>query len=90
MSLFVAIVHKPESVELIALSPEREAVLGRLARYVCERAAHTLWAKDAARVEALLASNEQQAAVDHYFANVGQRWDREWLVTTCAAPEGTS
>lgn len=80
-SLFVAIVHKPGAVELIAVSSRREAVLCRLAQYVYERAAHTLWASDAARVESLLASNEQQAAVDHYFATVGQRWDSEWLVT---------
>src|SRR5262245_28157136 len=75
--LFVAIVHRPETVELIAVSSHQDAVLCRLAQYVYERAAHTLWEGDAARVETLLASDHKQAAVDHYFATVGQRWDKE-------------
>ena len=80
-SLFVAIVHRPETVELIAVSSHQDAVLCRLAQYVYERAAHTLWERDAVRVETLLASDDKQAAIDHYFATVGQRWDKEWLVT---------
>jgi hypothetical protein len=85
-SLFVAIVHRPETVELIAVSSHQEAVLRRLAQYVYERAAQVLWASDAARVESLLESNEKQAAIDYYFATVGQRWDKEWLVTRRASP----
>jgi hypothetical protein len=85
-SLFIAIVHRPETVELIAVSSCQEGVLCRLAQYVYERAPHTLWVSDAARVESLLDSNEKQAAIDHYFATVGQRWDKEWLVTRRTLP----
>ena len=85
-ALFVAVVHTPETVELIAVSARQDALLDRLAQYVSSRAAHTLWASDAAQVQSLLASNQRQAAVDHYFAAVGNRWDAEWLVTTSAEP----
>ena len=80
--------HTAETVELIAVSSCRDAIVERLAQYVAQRAAHTLWESDAACVQSLLASNERQAAVDHYFATVGDRWDDERLVTTCADPCG--
>jgi hypothetical protein len=82
-SLFVAIVHTPEAVQLIAVSLDQVVVRSRLAQFVPPRPPYTLGAPDAAHVQSLLASSQEQAAVDYYFATVGRRWDSEWLVTTC-------
>ena len=80
--LYVAIVHTPETVQLVAASSDYEVIVRRLARYVRRRAPVALWDADAAVVRHLLTCNERQAAIDEYFAAVGQRWDVERLVIT--------
>ena len=79
--VFVAVVHTIDSICFVAASTLRDELLRQLAGYVRQRAPEALWAAGAARVHALLDAGELEAAIDHYFATVGQRWDEEWLVT---------
>jgi hypothetical protein len=75
-------VHTPEAVQLVAASSDYEVIVRRLARYVRRRAPHALWDADAAAVRHLLTCNQWRAAIDHYFAAVGQRWDAERVEIT--------
>lgn len=79
--LFVAVVHSADSIRFVAAATSREALVRQLAAHVWRSGQDELWADDAARVRALLARGEAEAAVEHYFATVGERWDAEWLVT---------
>lgn len=81
-SLLVAVVHTRDAVRFVTATTVRAELVRRLAGYVAERAPTTLHEADAARLDALLAGGEAEAAVAHYFDTVGRRWDEEWLVTT--------
>jgi len=78
---FVAVVHTPERVRFIAAEVQPERLEHRVAQYVSENAPHVLCPIDAEIVRTFLAANRCQSAIEHYFATVGQRWDKEWLVT---------
>ena len=80
--LLVAVVHTPDRVRLVAVSSDREELVRELADYVRRRGPNELWPDDAARLGALLDGGDAEAAIAHYFATVGQRWDAEWLVIT--------
>ena len=80
-ALFVAVVHTIDTVRFVAVSTLRAELLRQLAHYAAQRGPDALRAADADRLRALLADGEPEAAVAHYFATVGQRWDEEWLVT---------
>jgi hypothetical protein len=47
--------------------------------YVRERCDDVLWPLAAAEVHSLIDRGRLQGAIATYFANVGQRWDAEWL-----------
>lgn len=83
--LFVAVVHTVDDIRFSATSRRRDEVVERLAEYTLARAGDQLCACDAAYVRALIACDCPDAAVTAYFAVVGQRWDKEWLVTTVVA-----
>jgi hypothetical protein len=80
-ALFIAVVHAIDTVHFVAASTTRGELLRQLADYTWRRGQHALWADDVARLRALLADGASEAAIAHYFAAVGQRWDAEWLVT---------
>jgi len=79
--LLVAVVHTADAVRLVATAASRGELVRRLAGHVRRCGPDELWAGDWARARALLGGGELEAAVAHYFAKVGQRWDKEWLVT---------
>lgn len=78
--MHVAVVHSADAVRLVAACLSRGGLTRRLAEYVRERAPHQLWPEDVGRLLGLLAGGEPGAAVELYFAAVGERWDPEWLV----------
>ncbi|HEX8274536.1 MAG TPA: hypothetical protein VF615_18010 [Longimicrobiaceae bacterium] len=78
--MHVAVVHTADAVRLVAACLSRGGLTHRLAEYVRERAPHQLWPDDAGRLLGLLAGGDAGAAVELYFASVGERWDPEWLV----------
>lgn len=76
----VGVVHSVDSVRFIAVAPDDEALLRRLASYVAANARDRLWITDAETVRALLAAREFEAAVRAYFSAADTPWDRDWLV----------
>ena len=79
--VMMAVVHTRDRVRFTAFASRRDELIERIARYVRESAADVLWAHDAASVRDFLAAGDLDAAITHYFATVGRRWDEEWLVT---------
>jgi hypothetical protein len=79
-ALHVALVYAPDGVRLAVACRTAGALARRLSRYVLEHATHQLWPDDAERVRLLAKRGKLEAAVAHYFARVGERWDEERLV----------
>jgi hypothetical protein len=82
---YVAVVHAEDGICLVSHAESRAELVRRLAEYVRRRAPHVLRVEHARHVRALLARGELEAAVEVYFGLVGERWDREWLVTAAVA-----
>jgi len=80
--IHVAVVVAWDRVRFTASAPSRAQLLQHVARYVRRHADQQLWAADARDVRALLEGGRLEAAVERYFALVGGRWDKEWLVRT--------
>ena len=78
--MHVAVVYVLNEVRYVTAAPTRAALAVRLADYVCRHAGDQLWPDDARRLRRLLAARRFEAAVEHYFASVGGRWDEERLV----------
>ena len=78
--LHVAVVYGPNDVRYVTAAESRAALAVRLADYVRRHAENQLWPDDACRLRRLLAARRFEAAVEHYFASVGGRWDEERLV----------
>jgi hypothetical protein len=79
-TLHVAVVYGPNDVRHVTAAATRAALALRLADYVRRHAGNQLWPGDARRLRRLLAARRFEAAVEHYFASVGRRWDEERLV----------
>lgn len=77
--LHVAVVAAIDGIRFAAVETTPQNLLGRLSCYVREMAPQVLWPPEAERVKSLIAAGELEPAVDHYFACVGNRWDREFL-----------
>jgi hypothetical protein len=75
----VAVVLATDGVRAIVAATTRDRLFAGLADYVARAAADRLWPADARRTQTLLAVGAHEAAVAHYFASVGARWDEEWL-----------
>jgi hypothetical protein len=75
----VAVVLAADGVRFVASGHSRDALRAQLAEYVASNV-ERLWAADGTRVRRLLARGDADAAVAHYFATVGSRWDEEWLM----------
>ena len=80
-TLFVAVVYAADGICLVAAAASRAELVGRLADYARRRGDHVLRSDHARRLRALLARGELEGAIELYFGLVGERWDREWLVT---------
>ena len=78
--LFVAVVVAWDRVRFTAAAASRPQLLQDVARYVRRHADDQLWPADARDVRALLEAGRLEAAIGRYFALVGARWDKEWLV----------
>jgi hypothetical protein len=79
MALHAAVVHSAEGIHLLTASRSAEGLIEFVAGYVRSQADQMLWPDDAKRVHALLGAASCRAAVDLYFARVGERWEREYL-----------
>ncbi len=79
---YLAVVHTADAISFRGSALDRDDLVELLADYVSTRASDRLWPRDADRVRSLLACGERDAAIASYFARVGQRWDKEWLITT--------
>ena len=78
--LHVAVVYGPNDVRYVTAAESRAALAVRLADYVRRHAGSQLWPGDARRMRRLLTARRFEAAVEHYFASVGGRWDEERLL----------
>ena len=79
-TLHVAVVYGVNDVRYVTAAESRAELAVRLANYVRRHAGHQLSPGDARRLRRLLAARLFEAAVEHYFARVGRRWDEERLV----------
>lgn len=79
-TLHVAVVYVLNEVRYVTAAATRAALAVRLADYVRRHAGDQLWPDDARRLRRLLTARRFEAAVEHYFASVGGRWDEERLV----------
>ena len=76
---FTATVHAADGARFVASAPSPVRLTEQVAGYICERCDDVLWPPAAAEVHSLIDSGRLHAAIATYFANVGQRWDVEWL-----------
>lgn len=76
---FTAIVHAADGVRFVASAPSSTALAQELVGYVAQRCDDSLWPSAAARVRGFIDDGNPYAAIEVYFANVGQRWDHERL-----------
>jgi hypothetical protein len=79
---YVAVVHTVDGVRFQATATSRRDLIHRLAEYVQRWGGYVLRPDHARHLRGLLLRGEWEAAVELYFALVGKRWDKEWLVTT--------
>lgn len=63
----------------LAAETNAEAMMEPLVGFVERSASAMLWPRDATEVHSLLASGRSEAAIDLYFAKVGDRWDCQQL-----------
>ena len=79
LNQFTATVHAADGEVFVASASSRVTLVEQVAHYVRERCDHVLWPSAAAEVRSLIDGGLFHAAIATYFANVGQRWDAEWL-----------
>ncbi len=88
--LYVSIVCAADGARFATVAASEQECLAQIASYVAEQAARQLWPRSVLRVRDLLAAGAAAAAVAEYFRHAGERWDREWLVTTLLDPDPRS
>ena len=81
-TIHVAIVQDAGGVLFVATGVDRANVSAALVAYLDERCLETLWPADANEVRDLVRAQMYVAAIETYFASVGQRWDPELLSIT--------
>ena len=86
-ALYVAVVHAVDGVRFTAAAASRRDLVHRIAEYVQRWGGYVLRPDHARHLRTLLARGESEAAVELYFALVGKRWDKEWLVTAVVAAD---
>ena len=86
-SLYVSIVCAIDGARFVAIAASEKECLAQVVSYVAEQASRQLWPPSALRVRELLVAGDVATAVTEYFRHTGERWDREWLVTTSLNPD---
>lgn len=81
-ALHISIVAAIDGVRFAAAGLSEEQCVAQMAMYVAEQAPLQLWPRSAQRVHELLSAGDPAGAVAEYFRRSGERWDREWLVST--------
>jgi hypothetical protein len=76
---YTAVVLAPDGVRFTASGATARERAARLLEYINERCEYTLWPDAAAVVRALIDTQDADAAIETYFAHVGDRWDEEEL-----------
>lgn len=89
-ALYVSIVCAADGARFATVAASEQECLAQVASYVAEQAARQLWPPSVLRVQDLLATGNAAGAVAEYFRHAGERWDREWLVTTSLHPDPRS
>ena len=89
-ALYVSIVCAADGARFATVAASEQECLAQVASYVAEQAARQLWPPSVLRVQDLLATGNAAGAVAEYFRHAGERWDREWLVTTSLHPDSRS
>jgi hypothetical protein len=82
---FVAVVHDSDRVVFSASTLTRASLIEAITEFVACNAHVLLWPTDSTHVQRLLRTGQAEAAIDHYFACVGDRWDKQWLVTSAVS-----
>ena len=78
-SSFTATIHAADGLRFVARARCAERLTEQLVTYVLARCEAVLWPAVAAQVRSLAREGRLRAAVDLYFAHVGERWDEEYL-----------
>jgi hypothetical protein len=86
---YVAVVHTVDGVRFQAAAASRRELVQRIAEYVQRWGGYVLRPDHARHLRSLLVRGECEAGVELYFALVGKRWDKVWLITTVIA-EGSA
>jgi hypothetical protein len=76
---YTAVVHAADGVRFTASAAGVAERSSRILDYVVKRCEYTLWPRAAGEVRARVAAGDVDGAIATYFANVGERWDEEWL-----------
>lgn len=87
-AIHVAVVHGPRSVNFMAVAGSTEGLRSKVGAYVAGQAELQLYRDVAVRVRGLIGAGDVEAGIRLYFASVGERWDREWLVTEAFELQG--
>ncbi len=82
-SLYLAIVCAIDGARFVAVAENEPQCVARVAAYVKEQAPEQLSPPSVGRIHELFAAGDVTGAVAEYFRRSGERWDAEWLVTTC-------
>ena len=88
--LYIAVVCTVDGARFAAAAASEPQCLARVAAYVAEQATEQLWPPSANRIHELLAAGDMPGAIAEYFHRSGERWDAEWLVTSCLGPDPRS
>ena len=89
-ALHISVVAAIDGVRFAAVGVSEEQCVAQMAMYVAEQAPLQLWPRLAQRVHDLLSAGDVTGAVAEYFRRSGERWDREWLVTTPLHPDSSA
>jgi hypothetical protein len=77
--LHTAVVRAADGVRFIATATDDDGVFSSVIDYIANRCDDVLWPAPAREVRRLIAEHRHSEAIATYFANVGRRWDEEWL-----------
>jgi hypothetical protein len=86
-ALYLAVVHADDGVRFMTVASSRRDLIHRVAEYVRKWGGYLLRPDHARHLRSLLLRGESEAAVELYFALVGKRWDKEWLVTAVVSKD---
>src|SRR5687768_2896705 len=72
---YTATIRASDGVRFTAAAATPELLTREIVAYVMSRGDYVLWPEDARRVRELIEAGEAAAAINLYFASVGDRWD---------------